>query len=324
MGLRKKERRKKQACFQLRWKGVASHRPYMNRPPAFALWFSLFFALLPPPCKAQQGVGFQGNFRIESGDLRGRLELGKDAQPVFASGKSERRLGEMWSLQKNADGSYFLVSNEDGRMLKVEHWLGLSVLRAAPYDEEEAESFKWRLEPAENGFFRIVSAAKGEALHLKQLPLEKGGRLSLSLGAEGLRWRLQPLRKEEDRRRGVVLFSEKRFRGKRRPFPQGAYSSSDFAPLENDQVLSVAVPRGWQVVLFEHSFFRGRRLTLTESVEDLSILGFGRKVSSLLVQPHRRQKTPSGTPPAGRIPRSPAAPCRLPAPLARHPLPAPL
>ncbi len=257
----------------------------------------LFLLLLIPLWgQAQQEAGFQGNFRIESAGVPGFLGLGMEARPVLVAGARELRLDEVWSLQKNPDGSFFLVCNENGRMLKVEHWLGLSVLRAAPYDESEAENFKWRLESADNGFFRIVSVVGGGALHVQQAARESPHPLGLSLGQEGQRWRLKPLRQEAGKGRGVVLFSEKRFRGKRRLFPLGAYSSTDFAPLENDRALSVAVPEGWQVVLFEHSFFRGRSLTLTESVEDLASLGFDRKVSSLLVQPHRPSRIGSDAP----------------------------
>jgi len=51
----------------------------------------------------------------------------------------------------------------------------------------------------------------------------------------------------------------------------------------NDKIKSSKIPTGWQATLFEHWYFDGRNLPLTESCPDLSVHSFSNLASSIFV-----------------------------------------
>lgn len=53
--------------------------------------------------------------------------------------------------------------------------------------------------------------------------------------------------------------------------------------LANDSIKSIKIPRGWQATLYEHWYFNGINLPLTESCPDLSVHNFSNITSSIFI-----------------------------------------
>jgi|GEM_PF-3274316 len=98
----------------------------------------------------------------------------------------------------------------------------------------------------------------------------------------------------------VTVYEHKYYRGKRKVFSVGSWNKNQLGPVGNDKISSIKVSAGTEVILYQHDTYRGKKITLNKSYNDLHKLGFGDEVSSLRV---RRKTTTSYRPKSGnRIP----------------------
>ncbi len=93
---------------------------------------------------------------------------------------------------------------------------------------------------------------------------------------------------------GITLFSGTDFQGDYEIF-QGDVPNFRASHIGNDQAVSVLVPPGFGVTLYEHENFGGYACTLNRSVEDLGLTPMGRRrVSSLRVFQDAYYPMPAG------------------------------
>lgn len=82
-----------------------------------------------------------------------------------------------------------------------------------------------------------------------------------------------------------TFFAEKNYTGAKVTLRPGRYSTAtSFAPLGNDALSSVQVPRGYEVVLYQNTDFGGGRRTFDADVADLSKHDFDDATSSIEVR----------------------------------------
>jgi hypothetical protein len=82
---------------------------------------------------------------------------------------------------------------------------------------------------------------------------------------------------------GVVLYEHGNFEGRNARFGPGRYDIQALQrTIGNDQLSSVRVDRGYEVVLFEHAGFQGRRVSVDRTTRFLA--NFNDEVSSIKVQ----------------------------------------
>ena len=100
----------------------------------------------------------------------------------------------------------------------------------------------------------------------------------------------------------IIAYEHKNYRGKTSTFRVGSWNKHQLGRVGNDRISSIRVPAGMEVTLYQHDTWRGKRITLTRSYNDIHKLGFGDEVSSLRV---RRKTVSSYRPKSGnRLPNS--------------------
>ncbi|WP_163836623.1 beta/gamma crystallin-related protein [Spartinivicinus ruber] len=98
----------------------------------------------------------------------------------------------------------------------------------------------------------------------------------------------------------VTAYQHCKFKGYRSSLRPGQYNLRQLQKLgiQNDDISSFSVPRGYQVTLYEHDNFRGRSITLQGSDKCLVNNGFNDKLSSLVVRKVRPSWPVATKPPA--------------------------
>lgn len=82
----------------------------------------------------------------------------------------------------------------------------------------------------------------------------------------------------------VIIYDDVNYKGNAQYLEKGKFKDGlkDLG-LKNDTIRSVKIPAGWQVILFEDSYFNGRKLPLQESCPDLAVQNFSAITSSVFV-----------------------------------------
>jgi hypothetical protein len=82
----------------------------------------------------------------------------------------------------------------------------------------------------------------------------------------------------------VVIYDGINYTGNANYLTKGKYKDGNKdLGLGNDKIKSIKVPKGWQVTLFQHWYFDGINLPLTESCPDLSVHRFTDLTSSIFI-----------------------------------------
>jgi hypothetical protein len=95
----------------------------------------------------------------------------------------------------------------------------------------------------------------------------------------------RPLVDPTDEEPMVILFKDD-FAGASKKLSPGQYEFSEFGNIDNDQLSSIKIPKGMKVILYEHSGFSGKSLTLTTDTRASYLVKnkFNDATSSLVVE----------------------------------------
>jgi hypothetical protein len=82
----------------------------------------------------------------------------------------------------------------------------------------------------------------------------------------------------------VVVYDGTNYTGNANYLTKGKYKDGNKdLGVGNDKIKSIKIPKGWQVTLFQHWYFDGMSLPLTESCPDLSLYNFSDITSSIFI-----------------------------------------
>lgn len=99
---------------------------------------------------------------------------------------------------------------------------------------------------------------------------------------------------------GVAIYKDN-FSGASKKLTEGFYDFTDLGAVDNDQLSSVKIPKGWSVTLYEHKESKGRSLVLTADANAALLIKnkFNDVTSSILVEklPPPEVPAPIKTPP---------------------------
>lgn len=110
----------------------------------------------------------------------------------------------------------------------------------------------------------------------------------------------------------AVIIYKDNFSGASKKLTEGFYDFTDLGAVDNDQLSSVKIPKGWSVILYEHKESKGRSLVLTADANAALLIRnkFNDVTSSILVEklPPPEVPAPVKTPPVAPETKTPEDP----------------